>query len=114
MTNDGIVTGADIMRAMPDRITDGPQFEESHESVEWPDGTTVTAELSNALADEYILDEAVTGARPLVVLACELAVRGDSLAAAEVLKTIYRKAGESEQAREDWRREKEWAENGNG
>ena len=77
---------------------------------DWPDGATIISEMSNDLANEYIIDEAVNGNPPLITLAVDLAVRGDDQAAAEVLRKIYDNAGDNDNARADWLREKEWAE----
>ena len=90
MTKDGLITGADLMKII--------------------DGYTVIDELSNDTADEWLMDELVNDKR--IITALVLARKGDDLAAAEILRAIYRHAGEREGARTALEKEQAWAERG--
>ena len=92
---------------MPCRITDGPQ---SHpEGLDIPDGHTVIDELSHKLSEGFLTDEAMDGDPCFILTAISLAMQGDDTAAAEVLRIIHRRAGESDAAISRWIEEKEWA-----
>ena len=80
--------------------------------LEIPDGDTVIDELPHRLADELLTEEAIDANPSFVTIAIELAMKGDDLAAGEVLRAVHRRAGESEFAISEWIRMKEWQEFG--
>lgn len=85
------------------------------ETFEWPDGQTVIDELPNALANELVLDEAVNttdGKGFLIHAAFDLARQGEDNAAAEVLRLIRKRAGESDYARDQYEQVMSWVEEG--
>jgi hypothetical protein len=78
--------------------------------LEIPDGNGVIDDLPHKLSDELLIDEALDGDPSFLLVAIGLANEGNDRGAAEILRFIRRRAGESNYAIEQWIEMKEWVE----